>query len=81
MQASAGVSPERIQERFDEEGFVCSPEVATALFLSETLGRPLLLEGPPGVGKTEIGKLWAKLHDAPLVRLQCYEGLDETRAL
>ena len=56
-------------------------EVATALFLSERLGRPLLLEGPPGVGKTEIGKLWAKFHDAPLVRLQCYEGLDETRAL
>jgi MoxR-like ATPase len=75
------VSIERIQERFDEEGFVCPPEAATALFLSETLQRPLLLEGPPGVGKTEIGKLWAKFHDAPLVRLQCYEGLDETRAL
>src|SRR5437867_5846184 len=75
------LSVERIQERFDEEGFVCSPEVGTALFLSERLGRPLLLEGPPGVGKTEIGKLWAKLHNAPLVRLQCYEGLDETRAL
>jgi MoxR-like ATPase len=75
------LSVERIQQRFDEEGFVCSPEVATALFLSEALGKPLLLEGPPGVGKTEIGKLWAKLHDAPLVRLQCYEGLDETRAL
>ena len=72
---------EQIQQRFDEAGFVCSPEVATALFLSERLGRPLLLEGPPGVGKTEIGKLWAKFHDAPLVRLQCYEGLDETRAL
>ena len=79
--ASPAPAPEAIQHRFDEEGFVCSPEVATALFLSETLGRPLLLEGPPGVGKTEIGKLWAKFHDAPLVRLQCYEGLDETRAL
>jgi MoxR-like ATPase len=80
-QTKAAVSPERIQERFEQDGFVCSPEVGTALFLSETLGRPLLLEGPPGVGKTEIGKLWANYHDAPLVRLQCYEGLDETRAL
>src|SRR5258705_2010866 len=78
---AARLSPEQIERRFDEEGFVCSSEVATALFLAETLGRPLLLEGPAGVGKTEIGKLWAKFHDAPLVRLQCYEGLDETRAL
>lgn len=77
----AAVSPESIQERFEREGFVCSSEVATALFLSESLARPLLLEGPPGVGKTELGKLWALYHDAPLVRLQCYEGLDETRAL
>jgi len=78
---TATLTTESIQKRFDQEGFVCSPEVATALFLCETLGRPLLLEGPPGVGKTEIGKLWAKFHDSPLVRLQCYEGLDETRAL
>src|SRR5262245_10324436 len=81
MTAKSALTTEGIKQRFDEEGFVCSPEVATALFLSETLARPLLLEGPPGVGKTEVGKLWAKLHDAPLVRLQCYEGLDETRAL
>src|SRR6185436_17659632 len=53
----------------------------TALFLSESLVRPLLLEGPPGVGKTELGRLWALYHDAPLIRLQCYEGLDESRSL
>jgi MoxR-like ATPase len=55
--------------------------VATTLFLAERMGKPLLLEGPPGVGKTEIGKLWAELHGARLIRLQCYEGLDESRAL
>jgi len=75
------VTSGEIQEAFDREGFVCSPEVATSLFLAESLGKPLLLEGPPGVGKTEIGKLWAKFHDAPLIRLQCYEGLDESKAL
>ncbi|HEX4997261.1 MAG TPA: MoxR family ATPase [Terriglobia bacterium] len=52
-----------------------------SLFLTERLGKPLLLEGPPGVGKTEIAKLWAKYHGAQLVRLQCYEGLDEAKAL
>jgi MoxR-like ATPase len=75
------VTPESIQEAFDSDGFVCSPEVAVSLFLAESLGKPLLLEGPPGVGKTEIGKLWARFHDAPLIRLQCYEGLDESKAL
>jgi MoxR-like ATPase len=75
------VTPERIQEAFDRDGFVCSPEVAVSLYLAESLGKPLLLEGPPGVGKTEIGKLWARFHDAPLIRLQCYEGLDESKAL
>jgi MoxR-like ATPase len=55
--------------------------VATSLFLAESLGKPLLLEGPPGVGKTEIAKLWATYHTAELIRLQCYEGLDEAKAL
>ena len=41
----------------------------------------MLLEGPPGVGKTEVGKLWARYHGAELIRLQCYEGLDEAKAL
>jgi MoxR-like ATPase len=75
------VSPASIAARFAESGFVCAPEVATTLFLADTLGKPLLLEGPPGVGKTEIGKLWAAYHDAELIRLQCYEGLDEAKAL
>src|SRR5262249_10134121 len=75
------VTPESIQEAFDGFGFVCSFEAAVSLFLAESLGKPLLLEGPPGVGKTEIGKLGARLHDAPLIRLQCYEGLDESKAI
>jgi MoxR-like ATPase len=75
------MTPEEIARAFDERGFVCSEEVAISLNLSERLEKPLLLEGPPGVGKTEIAKLWARFHDAPLIRLQCYEGLDEAKAL
>jgi MoxR-like ATPase len=74
-------TPEAIETAFREEGFVCTGEVSVTLFLAETLGKPLLLEGPPGVGKTEIAKLWARFHGSELVRLQCYEGLDEAKAL
>jgi len=81
MGPAGKTSPERIEAAFRERGFVCTGEVATTLFLAEELGKPLLLEGPPGVGKTEIGKLWASYHAAELVRLQCYEGLDEAKAL
>jgi len=73
--------PDAIAARFAEAGFVCTGELATTLFLADSLSKPLLLEGPPGVGKTEVAKLWADLHGARLVRLQCYEGLDEARAL
>jgi len=75
------VTPERIEEWFDHNGFVCTGQVATSLYLAEVLSKPVLLEGPPGVGKTEIAKLWARFHGAELIRLQCYEGLDESRAL
>jgi len=81
MPQPSPVSVASITERFAASGFVCSPDVATSLFLAESLGKPLLLEGPPGVGKTEIAKLWASYHDAELIRLQCYEGLDEAKAL
>ncbi len=72
---------EQYRQAFAKEGFVCSDEAAMALSLADELGKPLLLEGPPGVGKTELAKLWAAAHDIPLLRLQCYEGLDETKAL
>jgi MoxR-like ATPase len=81
MTGAREISPSSITARFAESGFVTAPEVATSLFLAENLGKPLLLEGPPGVGKTEIAKLWAAYHDAELIRLQCYEGLDEAKAL
>jgi len=74
-------TPESIAAEFLAHGFVCTGEVATTLHLAESLGKPVLLEGPPGVGKTELGKLWARFHDGELIRLQCYEGLDEAKAL
>jgi len=61
--------------------YITTPRVETALFLALALEKPLLAEGPAGAGKTEIGKVLAQLLDTELVRLQCYEGLDEARAL
>jgi MoxR-like ATPase len=61
--------------------YITTPRVETALFLTLTLGKPLLAEGPAGAGKTELGKVLAQLLDTDLVRLQCYEGLDEARSL
>src|SRR5580765_3808075 len=81
MPPASPVTASSISESFAESGFVCAPEVATSLFLAEQLQKPLLLEGPPGVGKTEIAKLWARFHASELIRLQCYEGLDEAKAL
>ena len=65
-----------IQERFDELGYVVDEELATILFLMLRLGKPLLLEGNPGVGKTEVANVLAASLNTELIRLQCYEGLD-----
>lgn len=65
-----------IQERFDELGYVVDEELATILFLMLRLGKPLLLEGNPGVGKTEVANVLAASLGTELIRLQCYEGLD-----
>jgi MoxR-like ATPase len=62
-------------------GYLGSADIATALFLALKLGKPVLIEGPPGVGKTELARATARILDLPLIRLQCYEGLDEAKAL
>ncbi|MFT4767185.1 MAG: MoxR-like ATPase [Glaciecola sp.] len=74
-------SMEAIETGFAELGYICSPKIATAVFLAAQLRKPILVEGPPGVGKTELAKTAATLLGLPLVRLQCYEGLDEAKAL
>src|SRR6202048_37890 len=62
-------------------GYIADRDIATALWLMEYLKRPLLLEGEAGVGKTEVAKTLAAVHEAELIRLQCYEGLDQNAAL
>ena len=64
-----------------EHQYIASDEIATVIYLAEKLGKPILAEGPAGVGKTELSKAWAAVTGRDLVRLQCYEGLDESKAL
>ena len=68
-------------QRLAEVGYLASTAVATTVFLADRLGKPLLVEGPAGVGKTELAKAVAAATGSGLVRLQCYEGIDESRAL
>jgi MoxR-like ATPase len=74
-------SPEIIQSCYEDLGYICSHSVATAIYLACHLQKPILIEGPPGVGKTELAKVTATYLNAPLIRMQCYEGLDESKAL
>jgi MoxR-like ATPase len=75
----AGV--EDVSERLARTGYLASTAVATTVFLADQLGKPLLVEGPAGVGKTELARAVAEATGSRLVRLQCYEGVDESRAL
>jgi len=70
-----------IAERLSAAGYIADGELATAISLMQMLKRPLLLEGEAGVGKTEVAKALAAIHDTELIRLQCYEGLDQAAAL
>ncbi len=79
--ARVDVSLERVREGLRAARYVTTPRVETALFLALALEKPLLAEGPAGAGKTELGKVLAAMLDTELIRLQCYEGLDEARAL
>lgn len=70
-----------VKSALSAERYIPSDEIATTVFLAEKLGKPILAEGPAGVGKTELAKVWAAATGRELIRLQCYEGLDETKAL
>lgn len=74
-------SPETIKQQFEALGYICSDAIATSIYLACHLQKPILVEGPPGVGKTELAKKTSELLSAPLIRMQCYEGLDESKAL
>ena len=71
----------RIQKGFEGSGYICSRQIATILYLAFHLDKPILVEGPAGVGKTELAKASSAYLGLPLIRLQCYEGLDESKAL
>ena len=75
------MGPEDLKQRLAENGYVAGDRLVMALHLAQALGRPLLLEGPAGVGKTEVAKALATTHATDLVRLQCYEGLDASHAI
>jgi MoxR-like ATPase len=74
-------SVEQVQERFRASRYIASRRIATVIYLATRMNRPVLVEGPAGVGKTELAKVLAETTGRPLVRLQCYEGLDEAKAL
>ena len=81
MTESAFSDPAEVSKRLAEVGYLPDESIATVAFLAERLGKPVLVEGPAGVGKTELAKALAQVLDARLIRLQCYEGLDEAKAL
>src|SRR5688572_16385461 len=74
-------SVKEVIARLRQAQYIADTRVATAVYLADRLGKPLLIEGPAGVGKTELAKAMATSTELQLVRLQCYEGLDEARAL
>ncbi|MGB9792457.1 MAG: AAA family ATPase [Thermacetogeniaceae bacterium] len=72
---------EQLQKGFEEEGYIAEDEILVPVYLSLKLEKPILITGAPGVGKTEIAKVLARIFKTDLIRLQCYEGLDENKAL
>jgi len=72
---------DHIKTKLADQKYIASDEIATVIYLAEQLGKPILCEGPAGVGKTELSKAWAAATGRELIRLQCYEGLDESKAL
>jgi MoxR-like ATPase len=74
-------SVEDVQQRFKNARYIANRRISTVVYLAERMGRPVLIEGPAGVGKTELAKTLSEITTRPLIRLQCYEGLDEGKAL
>jgi MoxR-like ATPase len=72
---------EDVQRKLAEQKYICSKEIATVLFLAQQLQKPIMVEGPAGVGKTDLGKVTAAALQREFIRLQCYEGLDESKSL
>lgn len=75
------LTPDQLRAGLEAQGYIASEAIALSLFLAVQLEKPILVEGPPGVGKTELAKAASALFGRPLIRLQCYEGLDESKAL
>jgi len=71
----------KIKKGFSKLKYICNDQIATAVYLAKTLDKPILIEGPPGVGKTELANTASLYLNKELYRLQCYEGLDESKAL
>ena len=74
-------SVDSLRSNFEDHRYICSNQIATAVYLAYHLRKPVLIEGPPGVGKSELAKTTADMFQLPLIRLQCYEGLDEAKAI
>ena len=74
-------SVEEVQQRFRDAKYIATRRISTVVYLASRMGRPVLIEGPAGVGKTELAKTLSEISSRPLIRMQCYEGLDEAKAL
>jgi MoxR-like ATPase len=72
---------DEVRDGLGAQQYIASDEISTVVYLAQSLCKPILTEGPAGVGKTELAKAWAAALGTPLIRLQCYEGLDESKAL
>ena len=75
------ISVDAVQDQVGKHNYISDRSLSTALFLMMKMGKPIFLEGEPGVGKTEVGKVMAKMMGTELIRLQCYEGLDVHNAI